>query len=703
MADQSVWITADGHTWTLASFIIRAICQGKEHAPAEVYFVLTSLDEERFRAYWDHPDFWQKAGVHGRAAELAPEGDGAIALTGDYAWAKGDLEEARRCYERSLMQGDSSCMAGLGGLLRLHFACGEFEQCIKAFRRGCPPHAFYIEYHAICRNASEGGAFNAQTAALRNRYQNTSPFFISQAKYMRQAIVMAAIRAGDIDDQLGEMICDFFQFDAPEFHQLVQAGGGSSDELERLQRRVAPKPVKTVRTLAELVTEGNTERARRLIDSIPRSDSLAKKSAVMLDRFLASGNPADLDEMIRVGSPFGIPTADALVLAAACKSREEAIFRNPERRLVLLRRFERMKPSPIVPIYPLGSFFDAYLEVMRQVDAEVEPGDLIAAMLAIPWHTTPHAIDETMDDALDVPSETFGKPEIAAHRDWLEIVLQNFMSAFDRCQLTVPCVSTRVVNAQESAYDIYIGCTLDRFHFGNPASHVLKGHGVVRVPTPEAAVQFYKGWLDGLHPEVDSDRRAWVLSQMPRLKNKRLGSDHKPGSCHGDELARRANLWEDDSISQPPAAPSPAIAAIHNAYLFLRERYRKVRQDQRWFSEAQLADAIETLFGKKYVQRHARPEWLRPQHLDLYLRRHNVAIEYMGAQHYVPIEAFGGAKGLEMIQARDERKHILCEKRGVDLVYVTHEESIGRRAREIFEQYRDCASDAGLHGRPTPT
>jgi hypothetical protein len=69
----------------------------------------------------------------------------------------------------------------------------------------------------------------------------------------------------------------------------------------------------------------------------------------------------------------------------------------------------------------------------------------------------------------------------------------------------------------------------------------------------------------------------------------------------------------------------------------------------------------------------------------------------MGAQHYEPIELFGGSRALQETKARDERKRLLCERMGVVLVYVTHEEDIGRRAREIFEEF---GAGGGIHAEP---
>ena len=126
-----------------------------------------------------------------------------------------------------------------------------------------------------------------------------------------------------------------------------------------------------------------------------------------------------------------------------------------------------------------------------------------------------------------------------------------------------------------------------------------------------------------------------------------------------------------------------ALAHLHATYTFLRERFMLSRQTERWVSEQRLFDAIVTLFGNADVVRHARPVWLCPQHLDIFLPRHSLAIEYMGLQHYEPVAVFGGPSAFEAMKIRDQRKLELCSRMGIELVFVRHDEDVGIRAREI--------------------
>ena len=255
----STWEMPDG-TWTIASFVMRTLCTSPEVTPAEVYFVLTSLGIERqFGDYWDNHYFFERAGLPEQAsASVDPKRDGRIALSGDYAWAAGDTEEAKRRYEHSIASGDSSAMVGIGGLVRLYFVAGEYHKCIEAFRRGCPPHTFCLQYRELFKGVASNGM--EYFTRLSGKYPGTSPYFLSQAKYMSRAIIAASVRADGIDEGLRTMISDYFEIAPTQVDELAKAVSGD-DEIARLRKRLAPKPVSGGRSLDSLRAEGDTERA----------------------------------------------------------------------------------------------------------------------------------------------------------------------------------------------------------------------------------------------------------------------------------------------------------------------------------------------------------------------------------------------------------------------------------------------------------
>ena len=64
--------------------------------------------------------------------------------------------------------------------------------------------------------------------------------------------------------------------------------------------------------------------------------------------------------------------------------------------------------------------------------------------------------------------------------------------------------------------------------------------------------------------------------------------------------------------------------------------------------------------------------WLDKQRFDIYFPKYNIAIEYNGKQHYVPIEHFGGILKFNEIQKRDELKRKKCVENGCALFEVPY-------------------------------
>ncbi len=102
-----------------------------------------------------------------------------------------------------------------------------------------------------------------------------------------------------------------------------------------------------------------------------------------------------------------------------------------------------------------------------------------------------------------------------------------------------------------------------------------------------------------------------------------------------------------------------------------------------WISETNLFYEIKNHFNSELVIHHGKPSWLGRQHLDIFLPELNIAIEYQGAQHYKPIEFFGGKQGLKKNKERDERKRNLCEINGCDLIYVYPEYDLENVIKKI--------------------
>lgn len=107
-------------------------------------------------------------------------------------------------------------------------------------------------------------------------------------------------------------------------------------------------------------------------------------------------------------------------------------------------------------------------------------------------------------------------------------------------------------------------------------------------------------------------------------------------------------------------------------------------------AETEVRQLIERITGWKFPKTY--PSWLqgrcrtRTRHLDGYNKRHRVAFEYQGQQHYVPRKD-RAADDLEKNKRRDERKRVLCYRYGIRLINIPYwtkdvEDLIRRKLRK---------------------
>ena len=142
------------------------------------------------------------------------------------------------------------------------------------------------------------------------------------------------------------------------------------------------------------------------------------------------------------------------------------------------------------------------------------------------------------------------------------------------------------------------------------------------------------------------------------------------------------------NVKGPPETPRNMAEwgeMLNLAAKWLQARWKREIGSTAWVSENQLYQLLKRQLKGLQVEQHAHPTWISPQHLDVFISEVSIAVEYMGRQHYEPIDFFGGAAGFEELQARDVRKREACARHGIDLQYVKHDENIGARAREIVQ------------------
>jgi hypothetical protein len=152
------------------------------------------------------------------------------------------------------------------------------------------------------------------------------------------------------------------------------------------------------------------------------------------------------------------------------------------------------------------------------------------------------------------------------------------------------------------------------------------------------------------------------------------GRTHKIENIHYyeiDIIKTGANI-EADIVSNPLIEAINEI--LREAENKLREMHGLPRIGEGWLSEMRLFNLVVENFPNALHQ--ASPEWIKPQHLDIFIPSHNLAFEYQGLQHYEPIDFFGGINSLEDTQKRDKNKENLCKKNKINLIHWRYDEPI---------------------------
>ena len=72
-------------------------------------------------------------------------------------------------------------------------------------------------------------------------------------------------------------------------------------------------------------------------------------------------------------------------------------------------------------------------------------------------------------------------------------------------------------------------------------------------------------------------------------------------------------------------------------------------------SETRLFVELENALTTEVIQ-HGVPEGFGYQHLDVWIPAWRIGVEYQGAQHFEPVDFFGGQAAFEKTVERDRRK-----------------------------------------------
>ena len=99
-------------------------------------------------------------------------------------------------------------------------------------------------------------------------------------------------------------------------------------------------------------------------------------------------------------------------------------------------------------------------------------------------------------------------------------------------------------------------------------------------------------------------------------------------------------------------------------------------RNKQWISEIDLYHRVRNLLLDQRVIHQARPKWLQPQTLDIYIPEIKLVIEYQGQQHYKPVEFFGGQEAFKKNKERDCRKARICKENDATVLYFRYDEVV---------------------------
>lgn len=93
-------------------------------------------------------------------------------------------------------------------------------------------------------------------------------------------------------------------------------------------------------------------------------------------------------------------------------------------------------------------------------------------------------------------------------------------------------------------------------------------------------------------------------------------------------------------------------------------------------NETNLYNLIKNIYPNYNIIREYSPEWLNKQRIDIFIEELNLAIEYQGEQHFMPIEHFGGNKSLLKNKEHDLTKLKICNAHDIGILYFDYNENI---------------------------
>lgn len=258
-----------------------------------------------------------------------------------------------------------------------------------------------------------------------------------------------------------------------------------------------------------------------------------------------------------------------------------------------------------------------------------------------------------------------------------KVTINNFSVEYDKCLrgniypiFPDPVRQCEVIDISESKKYWSLWTPISQKDYVNKVTKKGLRLGFIDCLHPsEKGYRLIKG--DGINDYMSEDQV--VLSPVAGEGVMYTGATHKIGPTKYFEI----NVIRND----PDKAKKIGNVFLELCEEILRDTENELRVSlglprigEGWISEMEMFNLIKMHF--KDAKHHARPLWLKPQHLDVYIESQGIAFEYQGRQHYEPVEYFGGQESFKNTQVLDKRKKNLCKRNNVQLLYWKYDEPI---------------------------
>ncbi len=135
-------------------------------------------------------------------------------------------------------------------------------------------------------------------------------------------------------------------------------------------------------------------------------------------------------------------------------------------------------------------------------------------------------------------------------------------------------------------------------------------------------------------------------------------------------------------INHYRGSPSLAVMEIYPNYIWKPEEFSKHKKNQK-----RIYNIVKSHFHLKkdeieWDYKHRKLRYKKSKYimeLDVFVPSQNLAIEYQGEQHFIPITPWGGEKALQKLQSRDQEKREACKKNGIILIEIDYDKWDGKK------------------------